>query len=234
MPVIAFVSPKGGVGKTTSATLLATQLASQAQVVVIDADANHPVAAWAKLRGCPANLRVVSEGITEETIVDRIDEAASDAPFVIVDCEGSANLTVAYAIGTADLVVIPMQGSQLDASQAARALQLVKRAERQGRRTIPHVILLTRTPAAIRSRTLTSIHEQLRQHGVALLQTELHERDAYRAMFSFGGTLDTLDPDHVGGLDKARVNARAYAAEIVALLKAKEGAPTRTPEREVA
>ena len=231
MPVIAFVSPKGGVGKTTSAVLLATQLARKAEVVIIDADANHPVAAWAKLQGPPTHLRIVSEGITEETIVDRIDEAAAEAPFVIVDCEGSANLTVAYAIGAADLVIIPMQGSQLDASQAARALQLVKRAEKQGRRAIPHAILLTRTPAAIRSRTLTSIHDQLRQHGVDLLVNELHERDAFRAMFSFGGTLDTLDPAHVGGLDKARVNARIYAAEVVALLKG-EGASA--PPREVA
>jgi chromosome partitioning protein len=233
VPVVAFVSPKGGVGKTTAATILACQLARQADVVVIDADVNRPVAAWAALQGAPDRLQVVSEGISEETIVDRIEEAAERAPFVIVDCEGSANLTVAYAIGSADLVVVPMGGSQLDAAQAARALQLVKRAEKQGRRTIPHAILMTRTPPVIRSRTLTSIHDSLRQHGVALFDTELNERDAFRAMFSFGGSLDALDPAQVGGLEKARLNARDFAAEVVAMLKG-QGAQASAPAREVA
>jgi Mrp family chromosome partitioning ATPase len=44
MPVIVFASPKGGVGKSTSAVLLATELAqSGAAVTVIDADPNRPV-----------------------------------------------------------------------------------------------------------------------------------------------------------------------------------------------
>ena len=233
MPVITFVSPKGGVGKTTAATLLACQLARQADVVMLDSDVNRPVAAWAKLKGAPERLQVISEGISEQTIVDRIDEAAAEATFVIVDCEGSANLTVAYAVGAADLVVIPMGGSQLDAAQAARALQLVKLAERQGRRTIAHAILLTRTPPAVRSRTLNAIHDQLRSSGVGLFATELHERDAFRAMFSIGGSLDTLDRAHVGGLDNARANVQAYAAEVVAMLRG-QGTASTAPAREVA
>lgn len=233
MPVITFVSPKGGVGKTTAATLLGCQLARQADVVMLDADVNRPVAAWAKLQGPPARLRVMSEGISEQTIVDCIDEAAADATFVVVDCEGSANLTVAYAVGTADLVVIPMGGSQLDASQAARALQLVRTQEKLLKRKIPHAVLLTRTPPAVRSRTLGAIHEQLRSSGVGLFATELHERDAFRAVFSIGGSLDALDRAHVGGLDNARANVQAYAAEVVAMLRG-QGAPSAAPAREVA
>ena len=39
MPVISFANPKGGAGKTTTALVLATQLASRgAQVLIIDAD----------------------------------------------------------------------------------------------------------------------------------------------------------------------------------------------------
>jgi len=42
MPTIAFVSPKGGAGKTTSAFLLSTALTKLYDVTVIDADPNHP------------------------------------------------------------------------------------------------------------------------------------------------------------------------------------------------
>ena len=47
MPTIAFVSPKGGVGKTTSAFLLATAFARICDVTIADADPNHPIETWA-------------------------------------------------------------------------------------------------------------------------------------------------------------------------------------------
>ena len=44
MPVITMLSPKGGVGKTTTALVLATELAAEgAQVIIIDADPNFPL-----------------------------------------------------------------------------------------------------------------------------------------------------------------------------------------------
>jgi chromosome partitioning protein len=218
MPVISFISPKGGVGKTTAATILTTQLARKAKVIVIDADPNRPVAAWAQLQGCPANIRVISDA-NQENILDKIEQAATEAPFVVVDCEGTASLTVAYAIGASDLVVVPTQGSQLDAKQAAKALSLIKNTERQSRRPIPHAVLLTRTNPIIKPRTLASIHEQLRSHGVSLFDTQLHEREAFKALFSFGGTLEGLDPKQVANIDKAITNARDFAAEAVNLIK---------------
>ena len=123
MPTISFISPKGGVGKTTAATILAVELASKAKVIVIDADPNRPIETWAKLGNMPANIEIVADA-NQENILDKIEEAARRAPFVVVDCEGTASLTVAYAIGASDLVIVPSQGSQLDAKQAAKAISL--------------------------------------------------------------------------------------------------------------
>ena len=73
MPVIAFSSPKGGAGKTTAATILATVLAERgASVAVIDADPNKNVVDWSHLPGKPASLTVIGE-VGEETIVDAIE-----------------------------------------------------------------------------------------------------------------------------------------------------------------
>jgi chromosome partitioning protein len=44
-------------------------------------------------------------------------------------------------------------------------------------------------------------------------------------MFSFGGTVQTLDPKQVTNLDKAAANARAFANEVVAMLKASQANP---------
>ena len=218
MPTVAFISPKGGVGKTTAAVVLATQLGRKAPVIVIDADPNRPVASWAKLGKRSETISVMSD-VSQENILEKIDEAAQVAPFVVVDCEGTASLTVAYAIGAADLVIVPTQGSQLDAKEAARALSLVKNQERQARRKIPHAVLLTRTNPIIRPRTLAHVQAELARHGVAMLETQLNEREAFRALFSFGGGLEDLSPDNVANLERAVANARNFAAEVVELLR---------------
>ena len=49
---------------------------------------------------------------------------------------------------------------------------------------------------------------------------QIHEREAYRAMFSFGGTLADLDPAQVSNLPAARLNARTFAGEVIETLKA--------------
>jgi len=169
--------------------------------------------------------------VTEESVIDVIEEAAARVPFVIVDLEGTASMTVAYAISRADLVIIPSQGSQLDAAEAAKAIRLIRQQERAFARRLPHAVLFTRTSAAIRPRTLQHIRAEFEAHGVPSLETQMHEREAYRAVFSFGGTVDGLNAGQVGGLEGAVRNARAFAAEVVGLLRQPQAT---TPSAEAA
>jgi chromosome partitioning protein len=224
MPTVAFASPKGGVGKSTSAVLLASELAERgASVTIIDADPNRPVSAWAKRPGKPESLTVIAD-VSEDTIIDTIEDAATKSAFVIVDLEGTASMTVGYAISRADLVIIPTQGSQLDAAEAVKAIRLVRRQERAFNRQIPLAVVFTRTSAAIRPRLLRSIQAELQANEVPMFGVQIHERDAYRAIFSFGGTLAGLDPAQVSNIPAAATNARAFAAEVVAMLKPKPAA----------
>jgi chromosome partitioning protein len=219
MPTIVFASPKGGAGKSTSAVVLATELAGQgATVVVIDADPNRPVSRWASRPGKPSSLTVVAD-VTEDAILDRIDQASRQAAFVIVDLEGTASLMVGYAISRADLVIIPTQGSLLDATEAVKAIRLVRNMEKTAGKTIPTAILFTRTSAAIRPRSLQAIEAEFAQSGVQVLETQMHERDAFKGLFAFGGSLADLDRSQVGNVAAAITNARAFAAEILAILK---------------
>jgi len=219
MPTIVFASSKGGAGKSTSAVVLATELAQRgAAITVIDADPNRPVSQWAKRAGCPETLTVIGD-TSEATIIDTIEDAASQTTFVVVDLEGTASMTVAYAISRADLVIIPVQGSQLDAAEAAKAIRLIHQQEKAFGRQIPHAVLFTRTSTAIRPRTFQHIRAEFSDHGVPTFQTQMNERDAFRAIFSFGGTLEGLDPQQVSNLEAAVTNARAFAAEVIAKLR---------------
>lgn len=219
MPTVVFASPKGGAGKSTSAVLLATELALKgAGVTILDADPNKPVSLWAKRAGCPENLTVVAD-ISESTIIDQIEAAAQKTSFVVVDLEGTASMMVAYAISRADLVIIPTQGSQLDAAEAGKAVKLIRQQEKAFAKKIPYAILFTRTSAAIKPRTLQHIQDEFRKYGILSFHTQINEREAYRALFSFGGTLEALNPQHVSNLDAAVINARAFAGEVVTMLR---------------
>lgn len=230
MPTIAFVSPKGGVGKTTAAVLLATEIAQKGKAVtLIDADPNRPISAWGRLPGVPENLAVISE-VGEESIIDEIEKAESESPFVIVDLEGTANLMVGYAISRCDFVIIPSQGSQLDAKEATKAIRLIQQQEKAFKRSIPYAVLLTRTSAAIRTRSLRHIQDQLERHGVQLFNVQIIEREAFRAIFSFGGPLAGLDHKQVSGVEAAIVNARAFAGEVIERIRESAGQPQKQTE----
>jgi chromosome partitioning protein len=218
MPTIVFVSPKGGAGKTTSALVLAEQIARSVPVTVIDADPNHPIKTWADGPNTPANLTVVSNA-DEENVIDVIEEAASRTPFVLVDLEGTAAKIVLLAVSQADLVIVPTQGSQLDAAQASRALRVIKQQEKMSRRAVPYGVLITRTNPAIRTRTTSYLTNAFREAGINLFETELHEREAFKALFAFNQPLSHLDPKDVSNVDKAVANAEAYATEVIELLR---------------
>ena len=219
MPVIAFANPKGGSGKSTSALLLATELAVKgASVTIIDADPERWISQWAKLPGKPQNVTIISD-VTEESIVDAIDSAEREAAFVIVDLEGTASLLVANTIGMADLVVIPTQGSSMDAKGAAKTIRLIRNSEKLSRRRIAHAVLLTRTGAAVTSRALRNVQEQLKAGGIAMFETAIVERAAFKDLFDFGGTLAGLAATQTSNLEKAIQNAREFAGEVVSKLK---------------
>lgn len=219
MPTIVFASSKGGAGKTTAAIVLASELAQHnTSVTLIDADPNQHSAKWALKDGCPSNIKLVEKS-TEETIIDDIDTAQEQTAFVLVDLEGTASMAVASAISRADLVITLCQGSQDDADEAAKTIKLVNRQAKVLNRSIPFAVLMTRTNPAITPRTLKHIMNEFRNAGVDIFKTSLIDREAFRAIRSFGGTVNDLDPRQVSGIDKATANAHALAVEVIERIK---------------
>jgi chromosome partitioning protein len=229
MPTISFASSKGGAGKSTSAVLLATELAERgASVTVIDADPNQPVLRWSKKPGKPKTLTVIG-GVTEETLLETIDNAARKTAFVIVDLEGTASVMVAHAMTRSDLVIIPTKGSELDGIEAVKVVEFIARQERAFNRKIPFAILFAQTNPTVRPRTLKSLEGDMLNQRFPVLTTELHERDAFRAIFSFGGALSALKPELVRNIPAAVKNAREFTAEVVSMLTRRD-APAQQAE----
>ena len=122
---------------------------------------------------------------------------------------------MAYAISRADMVVVPTQGSHLDGKEAAKAIQLVKEQEEYLGRTIPFAVIITRSSAAIRPKTLRHVEQLLRDAGVPMFRTQMLDREPFRAIFSLGGSLEKLPLREVSTRDAVIANAEAFASELL-------------------
>lgn len=222
MPVISFASSKGGAGKTTSAIILGTEIALGASVIMIDADPAKRLLRWSTLTSPLQNLQVIgSDG--ERTIQAEIDQAKSRAAFVLIDLEGSASRLTSFAIAESDLVIIPSGEEQQDADAAIDTLAEIAMESRARRMDIPAVILLARTAAAVKSKLEKHIHAEL-QRTERVLNTELHRRTAFSSLHNAGGGLRQLNSEEVSGIEKAIVNAQAFAAEVIQILEETQNA----------
>jgi len=211
MPVIVVASSKGGAGKSTAAILLGTELAhAGARVTMLDCDPNHSLTLWAGKGTRPANIETVTD-VTESTIVKLIKQHDHDGRIVVVDLEGVASRMVSRAISQADLVLIPMRATILDATVGARSLALIAEEEEALGRRIPHAVVFTMT-RAIRSKQQNGIEGSLLDQGIDVIDPPLMERAAFSALFEFGGNLRNMPGQ--GNMEAAIENASAFAQAV--------------------
>ena len=218
MPVIVFASSKGGAGKSTACVLVGSELARQGldkniRIALLDADPNSHSSGWAILDGCPSNIEIMNN-LNENNILDAIDLAKKTCPFVLIDLEGVSSNTVTFAISQADLVIIPCQPSQNDAKEAVKTLKMVKNSSRLIGKNIPSWILFTRLSAAIVTKTSRSLLSDFKAANVNVFSTSLIDREVFRSIFSFGGTIDKFK-----NFEKAQINVNSLVSEIKNILK---------------
>lgn len=217
---VAFISPKGGAGKTTAALLLALGLAERGlRVAMVDSDPNKPLVQWAALPGRPSHI-TVHPAPTPQDVFDAYREAKQRSPeWVILDTEGSLRGAMAFTRIRPQLVLTPLAGSQLEATQAIRAWELVEEFGGRSERRLLHRCVLTRIPAALRPRSLRDVVRELQSRSIQFLPTPLFEKEAFRALFSAGGGLDAVERSGVSGVKAARANATEYVTEVMSLLQ---------------
>jgi len=219
VPNIAFISPKGGSGKTTAALLLALGLSERGpRVAMIDSDPNKPLVHWASLPHRPERVSVHAAP-TVQDLRDAVREAERRTPqWLIVDTEGSERGAMVFAALQFDLVLTPLAGSQLDLREAIKAARMAEAFGKRSGKPLRHRALLTRVPPAIRPRMIKTVVAELHGAGVQLLLTPLLEKEAFRALFQLGGGFESLTDQGVFGVGPARDNADRYVDEILGLL----------------
>ncbi len=150
MRVVAFVSDKGGMGKSTAAVNLACAAAEDGwEVAVLDLDPQASVGRWARLRkraGLAA--RPLAETCVAIDIEDRLGELrAAGADLVLLDTAGRDNNAIGAALAAADLVLVPCHPTDLELSTLGPTFARL-RAERRAH----YVLLIDWSAGAARRR----------------------------------------------------------------------------------
>lgn len=198
--IITIATSKGGASKTTlAAGLSAFWTAAGHRVIALDTDPNRNLTD--RLEGSG----IACTPVNEEAILDAATTAAKDADFVLIDVAGVLAKGMVYAIGAADVVLIPCRADLADIAEAARTQNAVRSAEKMSRRQIPHAALLTQVA---RTRGLTFARDELDRLEIPRLPVEMPHRAAYPEASFTGALLGTA---------AIRADMEAIAAAILAL-----------------
>jgi len=183
--IIVIASSKGGAGKTSLATALAVNLAAFGfRVAVVDADRNQAFANWHKIAEAPS-LTCSSE-IDHNKIVGHLMAKAEAHDVVIADTAGFENQTAVFAMGTADVVLIPCMPDRNSVLEARKTAQQVQSISQIARRPIPHRLILTRwTPTGLAERATI---EDIEASNLPRLQQHVGDLVAFQK-YTFSGVM---------------------------------------------
>ena len=183
MSIITIATTKGGAGKTTLARLiLARSALSGLKTAAIDADFNHTLTDWiATAAKHPITAR---HELDETKIVPAVEELHNSHDVVVIDTAGAASQATIFAIGCADMVLVPIAPSSADIVEAIKTVNLIRSASQMMRKEIATRVVLTAVQPG--TNIAEHIEKEIAKAGLPLLATRLHRLVAFQEM-SFTG-----------------------------------------------
>ena len=186
MPVVAIVNQKGGTGKTTLATNLASVLAEKGEVLLLDADPQASSQNWAAGDWASPDALAV-KGVGKGNLIQQVRSMARDYDWIIIDGPPGITRTSADAVRAADLVLIPAKPSPLDVWAASDIVAAV-RARQKSTQGMPRAAFVI-TMAQPRTRLGRQIDAALAELGIPVLQARTTQRVAYPNAINEGNSV---------------------------------------------
>ncbi|MEO8657638.1 MAG: ParA family protein [Bryobacteraceae bacterium] len=185
MAIVAISGRKGGIGKSTIAGNLAAEFAAMGRnVVLLDADPQHSLKAWASqgdgiLSTC---VETVDHG-NPESLKSKVRAAAKEADVVLIDTPPGMPETSYQAALLADLVLLPCGPSPMDVFAMKDALSLALKARAVRRAKKPRIRFV---PSKVMTNTNLGRHiaETLESMGKKVLPPITHRIVVAEAVMS--------------------------------------------------
>jgi chromosome partitioning protein len=192
MPIIAVVNAKGGTGKTTVATNLATLFATrQTEILLVDADPQQSTLEWQRDR--PAHLPQVSViGLPAPNLHREIPRLQAKYPVILIDGGGRVTATARATVAVADFLLVPTMASIPDARSTQHFFQEVVEEVATIKGRVSGAILFT----MVKTGTVFNVSGQgsIKDLGYPVLETALSHRITYQEAFAQGMGVREYDP----------------------------------------
>jgi chromosome partitioning protein len=184
MRIVAFVSQKGGVGKTTLAGHLAVEAEKQGAgpVALLDTDPQGSLASWWNVRKADTPLFVRGELANLRSQLAQLE--AAGVGLVIIDTPPAITENITTVVRQADLVVIPTRPSPHDLRAVGATVDLVDGTGK------PMVFVVN--GATTRAKITGDAAIALSQHGTVAPIT-IHHRIDFAVSMIDGRTVGELD-----------------------------------------
>jgi chromosome partitioning protein len=185
MKTFAFLSQKGGSGKTTLAVHIAVAAhESGEQVAIVDTDIQKSATIWSNARH--EDVPIVATAAAAD-LAEVLKAASQDnMTLVIVDTAPHAAPDAARIAKAVDLVVIPCRPTAFDLAAVSSAVEMVKAAEARG------VFALSACP--FRSPEIAEARAMLADYGLPLAPVEITDRRAFARAVAAGRAVTEFDP----------------------------------------
>ena len=122
--------------------------------------------------------------LDESKVVQEAQKMNRKYDLVIIDTPGSQCQSTIFAIGCADLVIVPLQLSKADVVQAQRTYELVQSTAKLTNRNIDARLLFTDyTP---KTKIAKKVRQRVKDAGLPTFKTRLHHLVAYKEL-TFSG-----------------------------------------------
>lgn len=186
MKSIAFLSQKGGSGKTTLAVHTAvTAQESGESVVVIDTDPQQSAMTWAEARA--TEIPPVA-AINANEIQKVFAAAESEAmTLAIVDTAPHAAPEASVIASKVDLIAIPVRPSAFDIAAVGNAVEIAKAAKTKT------VFVLSACP--FRSPEIAETRELLKTYELPIAPMDITERRAFSRAVASGRAVTEFESD---------------------------------------
>lgn len=218
MKTISFANSKGGSGKTTSAALLGTGLIAQgASVALLDCDPLFPLYHWGQ--GAVSDHAFVTRTTECGKLLAEINRLKRQFDYCVVDLSGASAQMKALAFALSDLVLVPMQGSAMDARGAVDTIDLINIVAEKGQTKVQTCVLLTRINPLVVTNAVKHAVRVVNTLEVPLFRTPIIERSAYRDMFTSAEDLLRTEHQDISNLAKARQDVVTFADAVLSLLQ---------------
>ena len=184
MRSIAFLTQKGGAGKTTLAASLAVAAAASGEkVIALDLDPQGSLARWGERR---AAAKIVHQVMVEPLERERLPRlpaildglASVGFTLAVFDTAGADNAAVRLVTDAADLCLLPARPTRLDVEATAATFRAVFLAKRRA------AFILNQCPPNYRSHRASEAAKGLTKLGVLaepLLSARMDYQDAIAA-----------------------------------------------------